>query len=47
MKNIQPSTTEEQVKWYPPDSAARLLKLLRDHGWNESVRILKKEQAAG
>ncbi len=42
MKNIRPSIADPPVNWYPPDSAARLLKLLRDHGWNEAVKILKE-----
>lgn len=30
------------IRWYP-DTAARFIELLRDHTWNDSVRMLKIE----
>lgn len=36
---------EQPVKWFR-DSAARFIELLKDHSWNESVRLLRTELAA-
>ncbi len=38
-----PKTQEKKTIINP---SSRLIELLRKHGWNEAVKILKEEQAA-